>query len=289
MGRRERRRPAERIREYVRLTKQKQTALLLYSGLPPLSLAGAGLLDVLGYLASVWLAVSGTTALNMYFDRDVDALMERTRDRPLPAGSIPPGRALCFGLILLIAGVSIALFLKPPAALTIALGFLFDIPVYTILLKRRTPLSIVLGGVAGAAPALTGWAFSDFRGPGYLPALVVFGWVPCHIWTLAIHYADDYASAGIPMLPAALGELASARAVSAVGLAISALMAASPLAVGGGPLLWAACLGSALLLAWRTAPLPWAGDLRGEAMRAFKAVNASLGVYLTALILSPLL
>ena len=144
----------------------------------------------------------------MWYDRDIDAVMERTRDRPLPAGRMAPGDALGFGVVLAVGSVILmGLALNLVAAALLRLTIAFYVFVYTIWLKRRTPQNIVIGGAAGAFPPLIGWAAAT--GQIGVPALVLFAliffWTPPHFWALALYRAGDYAKAGVPMLPVVAG------------------------------------------------------------------------------------
>lgn len=196
-------------RDLLALTKPAQTLLLMvamYGGyfaaggpVSPLSIA---LLTAIG-----WSTISGTTAINMFIEIDIDGLMRRTRGRPLPSGRLPPVVALAFGMGLFTAGAALAYMTSPELLLAVMLGYFFDIVVYTNMLKRFTCASVVLGGVAGAMPAAGGWAYA--RG-GYdlgalLVALIVLAWIPMHIWFIATYYSEDYRLAGIPMLPVVSG------------------------------------------------------------------------------------
>lgn len=203
------------IVDYLSLLKLKQTALLLFTAAMAY-LAAPGVFDLhafLGLLVAEFLAIGGTTAVNMYLDRDIDSRMERTRGRPLPAGRIPPSSALAYGVLLFLAGLATSLPLGFWLPLTIFLGFVFDIFVYTLYFKRRTPLNIVFGGIAGGMPAMGGWLTkAGFFEPGALLAFaLVFLWIPMHIWFISIYYLDDYMKARIPMLPVVVGERRAAK------------------------------------------------------------------------------
>jgi protoheme IX farnesyltransferase len=165
---------------------------------------------VLAFTAVLCIAVAAGAAgaINMWYERDIDALMERTRNRPLPAGRMAPGDALGFGIILAIGSVvlmGLALNLAAAALLAVTIGFY--VFVYTIWLKRRTPQNIVIGGAAGAFPPLVGWA--AVTGQVDFPALALFAliffWTPPHFWALSLYRAGDYAKAGVPMLPVVAG------------------------------------------------------------------------------------
>ncbi|ABM81036.1 heme o synthase [Hyperthermus butylicus] len=189
------------------LAKVKQTLLLLFT-MYTAYIVGGGLGKPyerhLVVLTLGFITIAAVTALNMYFDRDIDALMERTRDRPLPAGRLDPLKVFIATVAATIVSVILAWrIINPHFALAIVIGFLFDIVAYTYLLKRRTPLSIIAGAVAGGAPALGGWAAAAGRIDvnALLFSLIVATWVPSHIWFLATYYRDDYRRANVPMLP----------------------------------------------------------------------------------------
>jgi len=166
----------------------------------------AGGRDFLLPSVATFLTISGTTALNMWIDRDIDALMMRTRKRPIPAGELSPRACAIYGASLFSLGILTAVSVRIDFAIVLLLGLLFDILVYTVMLKRRSSYSIVLGGIAGAMPALAGWvAVKGFTLPGFLIAGIVLLWIPSHIWFIAIHYEEDYRKAGIPMLPLIVG------------------------------------------------------------------------------------
>lgn len=199
-------------RALIDLIKPKQTFLLMLTF--AISYVVAGGRDLLPALA-VFLTISGTTALNMWLDRDIDALMLRTRKRPLPSGEIDPTLCAVYGFSLFSIGFVLALFLRLDFALVLFLGLLFDIIVYTVMLKKRSPYSIIVGGFAGAMPALAGWvAVNGFTLPGFLMASIVLLWIPSHIWFIAIFYEEDYRRANIPMFPVVFGAKRTAIAIA---------------------------------------------------------------------------
>ncbi|MEM0351067.1 MAG: UbiA family prenyltransferase, partial [Archaeoglobaceae archaeon] len=172
----------------IDVIKPKQTLLLMITFLIPFSVAGGR--DLIPPLAT-FLAISGTTALNMWLDRDIDAMMLRTRKRPVPAGELSPETCAIYGTILFLLGFYLALITRLEFALVLLLGLFFDIFVYTVMLKRRSPYSIIIGGLAGAMPALAGWiVVKGFTIPGFIMASIVFLWIPSHIWFIAIHYEE---------------------------------------------------------------------------------------------------
>ncbi len=203
-------------RDYVSLLKLRIAALLLL-------VAAAGYLITSGpavspipfalLLASGTLASGGASAVNHYVDRDLDGLMARTRGRPIPAGRVPPVHALALGVGTLGAGLGLALLVNPLTAAFIALGFVVYVLVYTIALKRRNVWNIVIGGFAGSCPALAGSAAASgaISVGAALVAVLVFLWTPGHFWALAFRMRQDYARAGLPMLPAVLDERSAAK------------------------------------------------------------------------------
>lgn len=197
---------------YVALTKPRIIELLLITTVPAMVLAEGGWPDtwlVIATLIGGTLSAGGANAINNYFDRDIDVVMRRTSRRPLPRDAIPASSALWFGIVLGVIGfLWLWLFVNLPAGLLATAALLFYVLVYTMALKRSTPQNIVIGGAAGAVPVLVGWAAVT---GGLAPAAwllfgIVFCWTPPHFWALAIRYKDDYASAGVPMLPVVVGE-----------------------------------------------------------------------------------
>jgi protoheme IX farnesyltransferase len=205
---------------YLRLTKPRVVELLLVTAVPPMVLAHGGLPSpwlVLAVVAGGAMAAGGANTINCWIERDRDQLMRRTRGRPLPTGAIVPGHALAFGVGLnVVAFVLLASTVNLlAAALTIA-ATLFYVFVYTIWLKPRTVQNVVIGGAAGAVPALVGWAAvrGGLAPPAWILFAVVFTWTPAHFWALALKYRDDYAAAGIPMLPVVRGVEETTRQIS---------------------------------------------------------------------------
>jgi protoheme IX farnesyltransferase len=198
------------VADYVALTKPKVQSLLLLTTVCSMEIAGdpsVGLiaLTVLGG----YLSAGGAGAVNHYFDRDIDALMPRTANRPVPAGRVAPRAALTFGVVL--AALSFALLASTVnllAAVLALCGFLGYVFVYTVWLKRRTPQNIVIGGAAGAVPPLVGWA-AVTGGLGGMPLYlfaIVFFWTPPHFWALSLLMKNEYERVGVPMLPVVRGE-----------------------------------------------------------------------------------
>ena len=185
-------------------------SLVVFTGFVGLVVAPGHLHPVLAAVAVLCIAVGAgaSGAINMWYDRDIDAVMRRTAARPLPAGRMVPGEALGFGVVLAVGSVLVmGLAVNWVAAGLLALTIAFYVFVYTIWLKRRTPQNIVIGGAAGAFPPLIGWAaVSGDIGWGAIALFaIIFFWTPPHFWALALYRADDYAEAGVPMLPVVAG------------------------------------------------------------------------------------
>ena len=204
-------------RDYFTLTKPSIILLLLITTVPAMMLAARGwpgLWPVAATLAGGVLAAGGAGAVNMYLDRDIDAVMVRTRSRPIPRGTIPPRHAAIFGYTLGIASGPWLLLTVNALAAALALGaFAFYVFAYSVYLKRHTVHNTVLGGVAGAMPPLIGWAAVTNRldVEGLLLFFIVFYWQPPHFWALALALERDYRSANIPMMPVVLGERETKR------------------------------------------------------------------------------
>jgi protoheme IX farnesyltransferase len=198
-----------RLRCYVRLTKPRVVELLLVTTLPAMMLAARGWPStalVAAVIGGGALGAGGANAINCWIERDRDLLMRRTSGRPLPNGEIVPSHALTFGIALnIVAFVVLSLAANLLSAVLCLSATLFYVFVYTIWLKPRTEQNIVIGGAAGAVPVLVGWAAVTGRvgAPAWVLFAVIFMWTPAHFWALAMKYRDDYAAAGIPMLPVA--------------------------------------------------------------------------------------
>ena len=195
---------------YWPLIKSLQTALLLATGLAGFMSARCPIMGwqiMLGVSGSLFLAISGSTVLNMWYDHDIDALMQRTCQRPLPSGKITPRAGLTFGLVLSILGVAWAFNLSILYGAIVFAGLFFDVIVYTMWLKRRTAWSIVWGGIAGGMPILAGRALAtgQIDWIGITLSLAVLFWIPTHILTFSMRNYDDYQAAGIPTFPSTYG------------------------------------------------------------------------------------
>lgn len=216
---------------YLPLIKTPQTGLLLATGLAGFMSARCPIIDwktLLGLTGSLFLAISGSTVLNMWYDRDIDARMSRTCRRPLPSGMISPREGLIFGSILSTFGVGWAFSLYPLYGLIVLAGLFFDFVIYTVWLKRRTAWSVVWGGVAGAMPVLAGrsLAIGQIDWIGIALAMAVLFWIPTHILTFNMRNFDDYQHAAIPTFP----EIYSFR-LTRLTIAISSILAAFTMGV----------------------------------------------------------
>ncbi len=207
VARRSRRGARATVRAYVSLTKPRIIELLLVTTVPTMFLAAGGVPAwslVVATLVGGTLAAGAANSLNCYLDRDIDLVMKRTGRRPLSTATVSPREALLFGLALAAVSTAVLLvFVNVLATVLAVAAIAYYVVVYTIGLKRRTPSNIVWGGAAGCMPVLIGWAAvtGSLAWPAALLFLVVFWWTPPHFWALALRFKDDYAAAGVPMLP----------------------------------------------------------------------------------------
>ena len=242
-----------RFGAYVALTKPRIIELLLITTVPAMVLAASGWPGTWLVLATLFggtLSAGGANALNSYYDRDIDEIMRRTRRRPLALHEVPQSHALVLGVVLGIAGFAWLWVTSNLLAATLSTAaLLFYVFVYTIALKRSTVQNIVVGGAAGAAPVLVGWAaVSGSVGvPAWVLFLIVFYWTPPHFWALAVRYKDDYASAGVPMLPVVAGvEATTRRMLLYTGLMVGVSLLLVPL----GNMSWIYLAAAVSLGAW---------------------------------------
>jgi len=206
------------VGDYIELMKPRVMSLVVFTALVGLVVAPVPMHPVLAFTALLCIAIGAGAAgaLNMWYDADIDARMARTAARPIPAGRLARGEALAFGLTL--AGFSVVvlgLLVNIFAALLLAATIGFYVGVYTIWLKRWTPQNIVIGGAAGALPPVIGWAAAtgSVAIEPLLLFLIVFLWTPPHFWALSLYRADDYARAGVPMLPVVAGAAETRRQI----------------------------------------------------------------------------
>jgi len=208
--------PVGELGDYIALMKPRVMSLVVFTGLAGMLAAPGHLHWLLASVAVLCIAVAAgaSGAINMWYDRDIDAIMERTRDRPLPRGRIVPEEALSFGVILgagavMMMGVAV----NWVAATLLAVTILYYVFVYTIWLKRRTPQNIVIGGAAGAFPPMIGWAaVTGGVSVGSIALFfLIFMWTPPHFWALSLYRCRDYEAAGVPMLPVVAGKAETKR------------------------------------------------------------------------------
>jgi len=272
---------------YLELTKPRIVMLVLVTGIPALMLAAHGWPEArlaLGAILGTALAAASAAAFNHFFDRDIDALMVRTRMRPLPAGTLLPAQALGFAFLLAaLAWLVLFTLTNLLAAVVGLLSIAYYALFYTVWLKRRTPQNIVIGGGAGATAPLIAWA--AVTGTIWLPAVllsaIVFFWTPPHFWALALYRREDYQRAGIPMLPVTHGEDETRRQIMLYTLYLVPVTLAPAFIGLSGPVYWvpAALLGAAFLwLAFRLL-------VTAETGRAVQLFRFSI-VYLFALFLA---
>jgi len=197
-------------RDWITLLKPRVLTLVVFTGVIGLIIAPVKMNPVLALTAilCITIAAGAAGAINMWYDRDIDAIMKRTASRPIPAGRITPESALTYGVVLALFSVLLmGLATNLTAAFILALSIWFYVVVYTIWLKRRTPQNIVIGGAAGAFPAVIGWAAAT-GSVSLLPILlfvIAFFWTPPHFWSLSLYASADYERAGVPMLPVVKG------------------------------------------------------------------------------------
>ncbi|HZC17230.1 MAG TPA: heme o synthase [Caulobacteraceae bacterium] len=244
-----------RWQDYVQLLKPRVMSLVVFTALTGLVCARTPMNPFLAGVAVFCIAVGAgaSGALNMGFDSDIDGLMRRTRHRPVPSGRVQKSDALALGVILSLFSVGLmALVTNLVAAGLLAFTIVFYAVVYTLWLKRSTPQNIVIGGLAGALPPVIGWAAASGTTPlnAWLLCAIIFFWTPPHFWALSLYTQEDYAKAGVPMLPVVKGAAATRRAILAYSILV-AVLALVPAVTGlGGPLyLILAGVGGAVFIA----------------------------------------
>jgi heme o synthase len=273
--------------DYVALLKPRVMSLVVFTALVGMVLAPGHVSPVIGFVSILAIAIGGgaSGALNQWYDADIDAVMTRTRKRPVPAGIVTGNEALAFGLVL--SGLSVmtlGLVANWLAASLLAFTIFFYAVVYTMWLKRSTPQNIVIGGAAGAFPPIIGWAAAT--GTVSIESialfLIIFLWTPPHFWALALFMSKDYAAAGVPMMPNIAGVRSTKRQILVYTLLVAAAgMVPYFLGVAGVAYAAAAAiLGCAFVVyAWRVYKMP-EGD---TAMKPAKALFGFSLIYLFAL------
>jgi len=247
------------VGDYLALMKPRVMSLVVFTALVGLITAPGHVHPVIGFTALLCIAVGAgaSGALNMWYDADIDAVMTRTARRPVAAGRILPGEALAFGLTLAVGSVVVlGLLVSHLAAALLAFTIFFYVVVYTMWLKRSTPLNIVIGGAAGALPPVIGWSAAT-GGVTLCPVLmflIIFLWTPPHFWALSLNRAGEYARAGVPMLPVVAGRAETKRQILVYSLLLVPVgIAPWPLGMAGAAYgLVAIAAGLTMVaLAWR--------------------------------------
>jgi protoheme IX farnesyltransferase len=276
------------VGDFVQLLKPRVMSLVVFSGFAGLYVAPGHLHPFLAAVAvlCIGVAAGASGAINMWYDRDIDAVMRRTRNRPLPAGRMDPAEALGFGVVLSLLSVLVmALAVNYVAATLLAIAIGFYVFVYTIWLKRRTPQNIVIGGAAGAFPPMIGWAATT--GEVSLVSLslfaLIFMWTPPHFWALALVKNGDYKNAGVPMLPVVAGDTATKRQMLVYTILLLPV-ALVPCALGFASLAYAA-VATVMSLVFIGFALRLLGDTQNRtAMKMFSFSLLYLFVLFAALI-----
>jgi protoheme IX farnesyltransferase len=279
---------------YLALTKPRIIELLLVTTVPAMVLARRGLPSVPLTFATLLggaMAAGAANAINCYLDRDIDEVMRRTRSRPLPAHEVAPERALAFGYVLAAASyLYLATFVNVLAATLALSAIAFYVFVYTMWLKRTTAQNIVIGGAAGAVPALVGWAAvtGTVAPPAWVLFAIVFVWTPPHFWALAMRYASDYRAAGVPMLPVVRGEAETRRQILRYSLVLyGATLLLVPVA-GMGAVYTAAAVVLGGAFVWRALRLCRSGS-PAESLRLYRYSIVYLGALFAAVGIDALL
>ena len=282
------------VRAYVALTKPRIIWLLLVTTVPAMVLADGGWPStwlIAATLIGGMLAAGGANTINQYLERDIDALMHRTRGRPLPTGALEPSQAMTFGLVLgVAAGVWLTITVNLLTAVLAVGAFGFYVLVYTSYLKRSTVQNIVIGGAAGAAPPLIGWAAvtGEIGIEAVFLFLIVFYWTPPHFWALALVFSDDYRRAGVPMLPVVRGEGETKRQILLYSLMLVALTLAFTAIADLQAIYFATALAGGAIFVWLALRLQRAPGIEG-AMTLFHYSIAFLTLLFGAMALDRLL
>lgn len=260
-----------RWQDYVQLLKPRVMSLVVFTALTGLVCAPVPVNPILGAVAILCIAVGAgaSGALNMWYDADIDAKMRRTRGRPVPAGRVQGADALALGIVLSLFSVMLmGMALNWFAAGLLAFTIVFYAVVYTMWLKRWTAQNIVIGGLAGALPPVIGWAAASGTAPlnAWLLCAIIFMWTPPHFWALSLYTSEDYAKAGVPMMPVVAGAASTRRQILIYSLLVVPIcLAPAFTGLGGATYLGVAGAGGLvfLLLAWRLFR-SHAGEAKGE-------------------------
>ena len=241
------------VGDYIALLKPRVMSLVVFTALVGLVVAPGHVHPVIGFVALLCIAVGAGAAgaLNMWYDADIDGRMARTAARPIPRGRVTPGEACGFGFTLAaFAVVTLGLLVNVLSAALLAFTIFFYVVIYTMWLKRSTPQNIVIGGAAGALPPMIGWAAASgsLAVEPVLLFLIIFFWTPPHFWALSLYRSDDYARAGIPMLPVVAGQDETRRQILLYTLILAPLGVAPWLLGYTGPAYGIAAMGIGGLL-----------------------------------------
>lgn len=233
--------------DYFELLKPKVMRLVVFTAFVGMVIAPGSINIVLGAVAllAIALGAGASGALNMYIDYDIDAVMSRTKDRPIPSGRVPRDHALALGIFVSVFSVGIlGLFANWQSAAFLAFTIFFYAVVYSLGLKRRTPQNIVIGGAAGAFPPMIGWMVvtGGISLDSIMMFMVIFLWTPPHFWALALFRNDDYMNANVPMLPAVKGERTTRKQILFYSIALFAVTMLTAFLSIGGPIVFAVAL-----------------------------------------------
>ncbi len=268
------------VGDFIALLKPRVMSLVVFTGFAGVIVAPGDIHPVIAAIAILCIAIAtgASGAINMWYERDLDARMERTRTRPLPDGRMAPETALAFGVILAVGSVVVmALGVNLVAAALLVLAIAFYVFVYTIWLKRRTPQNIVIGGAAGAFPPMIGWAAvtGDVSLGGIALFALIFVWTPPHFWALALYKCGDYEKAGVPMLPVVAGARETKKQILLYTIAMIAV-SLTPWMLGTASWVWGIFSGVLGAIFLGLAVQVW----RGEGERAPKRLFAYSILYL---------
>ena len=216
-----------RVEDYLALLKPRVMSLVVFTAFVGMLIAPAAINPIIGFIAIVCIAIGAgaSGALNMWYDADIDQVMSRTQNRPIPAGRMTRGEALAFGVILSVFSVTLlGLATNWVAGAFLAFTIFFYAVIYTMWLKRSTPQNIVIGGAAGAFPPMVGWAAvtGTLSWESFALFLIIFLWTPPHFWALALYKQGDYGAAGIPMMPNVAGEASTKRQIFVYSIVLAA-------------------------------------------------------------------
>lgn len=277
-----------RMKKYLELIKIKQTILLVFSAVSSYLISCYAKPDaeiIIKLIGWAFLSVSGTTAMNMVLDRDLDAKMFRTMYRPIPRGDISTKDALLFSIPVLLLGLALGFSINPIVGTSGILGFSVDIFLYTYLLKRKSVLNVIVGSFAGGFLALGGWSAhtGSLDLEGLLFFLLISSWSIPHIWSLSIYYKEDYLRAGVPMLPVELDDVSASKSLT-ISVLVLGVVTISIMVIGlAGPISAIISIPYLCLLIWRCFVLQNSLK-RSDSLIVFKLLSPYLGIFLISMI-----